>query len=294
MKPLFDRQQLRRAFSRAADGYAESARLQRGIEDRLLEQLDYLDDKKPQRILDLGCGPGRAAGIMKKRWPRSQVVSLDLSVSMLRKVPHHWWRPIHRVCADASALPLADGQFDLVFSNLCVQWVDDLPSVLNELRRVMKPGGLLVFSSFGPDTLWELRQAYVRLNLEPPVSPFAPIQAIGDALVAARFQQPVLDRDSILSSYKNVRGLLRELKQIGATDARESRPRGLAGKDRQRALELAYREETQQADASVPATWEIICAMAWAPAANMARREHGAEIASFDANQIPIRRKPRD
>ena len=133
MTGLFDRRHLRRAFGRAAPNYAAVAALQREAEARLLEQLDYLDDRQPGRILDLGCGPGRTAGAMKKRWPKAEVIALDAALPMLREVPRHtrFWRPVRRVNADVSQLPLADQCSDVIFSSLCLQWVDDLPATLS-------------------------------------------------------------------------------------------------------------------------------------------------------------------
>jgi malonyl-CoA O-methyltransferase len=288
----FDRRRLKRSFGRAASGYAEVAVLQREVESRLLEQLDVLGATVPERVLDVGCGPGRASGAMKRRWPRSEIVALDLALPMLREVPRQtrWWRPVRRVCAEATQLPLADGSVDVVFSSLCLQWVADLPAALAEFRRVLRPGGLLLFATFGPDTLLELRESYLEAGESaPPLSPFAPIQPIGDALVAAAFRDPVLDRDLFNLTYPDVRTLLHELQAIGAGDARVRRPRGLAGKSRHAAMTAAY--ETRRRDGRLPSAWEVITAMAWAPAAGAPRREGGMDIAAVPVSAIPIRRR---
>ena len=287
MNSVFDRQHLRRTFSRAAKHYAQAASLQAEIEDRLLEQLDFLDGRIPQRILDLGSGPGRATALLKKRWPKSQILAMDLALPMLQQIRTRWFRPIHKICADASHLPLADNTVDLVFSNLCLQWVDDLPDALNELRRVMRPGGLLLFTSFGPDTLLELREAYRNCDLDPPLSPFAPIQAIGAALVECGFHQPVLDRDHIPRSYHDVLSLMHELKTIGATDARTNRQRGLSGRQRLQKVSAAYPRNNAQ----IIAGWEIITAMAWAPSAGAALRNADGDLMAMPVEQIPIRRR---
>ncbi|KAA2284135.1 malonyl-ACP O-methyltransferase BioC [Arenimonas fontis] len=291
MNDVFDRRQLRRAFGRAAPRYNEVARLQQEIEQRLLEQLEYLDDRQPGRILDLGCGPGRAAGAMKKRWPRAEVIALDAALPMLREVPRHtrFWRPVRRICADVMRLPLADQCADLLFSNLCLQWVDDLPAVLSEFRRVLRPDGLLLFTTFGPDTLIELREAYLAAGEEPPLSPFAHIQQVGDAMMAAGFRDPVLDRDELTLEYPDVHALMRELKAIGAGDARRDRPRGLAGRGRLQRVTAAY--EQQRRNGVLPSTWEVITAQAWGPQPGAPRRERGADLAAFPADRIPVRRR---
>ncbi len=288
----FDAARLKRSFGRAAPDYATVAVLQREVESRLLEQLEVLEERKPPRILDVGSGPGRASGAMKARWPRSEVIALDLALPMLRQVPKHtrFWRPIKRLCADAAALPLADASIDLIFSSLCLQWVADLPAALSEFRRVLRPGGLLLFSTFGPDTLIELREAYLAAGeRQPPLSPFAAIQQVGDAMIAGGFRNPVLERDLFTLTYPEVRALLLELRAIGATDARMQRPRGLVGKTRHSAMVRAY--ENERREAVLPSTWEVITAMAWAPEAGAPRREHGADIASFPADGIPVRKR---
>jgi len=289
--PLFDRRRLQHSFGRAAAAYAEVAMLQRESESRLLEQLEVLEERVPARILDVGSGPGRASGVMKGRWPKADVVAMDIALPMLRQVPKHtrFWRPVRSVCGEATMLPFADGSFDVLFSNLCLQWVPDLPRALDEFRRVLKPEGLLLFTSFGPDTLLELREAYLAAGeSKPPLSPFAAIQQVGDALVSAGFRNPVLEREDFTLTYPDVMSLLRELRAIGAGDARSERARGLGGKGRQQRMIAAY--ETQRAtDGKLPSTWEVIGAMAWAPPPGAPRREGSAEIATFPADRIPRR-----
>ncbi len=289
---VFDPRAVRRAFGRAAATYTQAAALQREVESRLLEQLGYLDDRVPARVLDLGSGPGSAAAALKAKWGRkSDIVAMDLALPMLReaRAKSRFWRPIHTVQGDAQALPFADGAFDLVFSSLCLQWVADLPKALGELRRVMREGGLLVFSTFGPDTLVELREAYAQAGIEPPLSPFAAIQQVGDALVAQGFKNPVIERDVYTLTYPDTTALMRELKAIGATDARGDRPRGLSGRGRHRAVAAAY--EGLRRDGVLPSTWEVVTAMAWAPPPGAARREGGADIATFPVEKLTIRKR---
>lgn len=288
----YDLSRLRRSFGRAAESYVAAAALQREVEARLLEQLDYLEGRQPARILDLGCGPGRASSAMKKRWPKAQVVAMDQALPMLRQVPRHtrFWRPVRRVCGEATQLPFADGSFDLVFSSLCLQWVADLPRALAELRRVLREGGLLVFSSFGPETLVELREAYLQAGeTQPPLSDFAALQQVGDALVAAGFRDPVLDRDLYTLTYPDLKALMRELRAIGANDARAERPRGLRGKGLMQRVQAAY--ESHRQDGQLPSRWEVLTALAWSPAPGAPRREQGMDIARFPADRIPLRRR---
>ncbi len=295
---MFDTRQVRRAFSRAATGYHAAAALQHRVEAHLLESLDYMDTreeaiKQPRVVLDLGCGPGSAAATMQQRWPKARVLALDLALPMLQQAPRARWHPLRRsvdrVCADARALPLADDSVDILFSNLCLQWVDDLPAVFAGFRRVLRPGGLLLVSTFGPDTLHELRDAFAQADDTPHVSPFAGIAVFGDALMQAGFRDPVLDRDSEVTHYDGLPALMRELRAIGATNALHARRHSLTGKARFARAAQAYARFSD--DAGLPATWETITAMAWAPSHGAPIREADGEVARFPATGIPVRRR---
>ncbi|HET7126383.1 MAG TPA: methyltransferase domain-containing protein, partial [Lysobacter sp.] len=261
----------------------------------------YRDDpalrgEPPGVVVDLGCGPGRAAAAMQKRWPKARVLALDLALPMLREARASSKRGINLfarrpqpVCADARALPLAENSVDVLFSNLCLQWVEDLGAVFAGFRRVLKPRGQLLLSTFGPDTLWELREAFARADDAPHVSPFADIAGVGDALVRAGFHQPVLEREVETTAYPDLAALMRELRALGATNALSARRHTLTGRARFAVAERAY--EPLRRDGNLPASWETITAMAWAPEAGAPIREGEMEIARFPANAIPVRRR---
>ena len=292
--PLFDARHVRRAFARAAAGYDSVAALQHEVESRLLESLDYYE-RKPDVVVDLGSGPGTAARAMRRRWPRARVVAIDMALPMLQEARRHAlpWRPLRRevdlVCADARALPLAGGSVDVLVSNLCLQWVEDLPATFAGLRRVLKPGGLLLLSTFGSETLHELREAFAQADARPHVSPFADIAMFGDALVHAGFRDPVLDRDLHRHHHADLPALMRQLRALGATNALSGRRRTLTGRARFAAAAAAY--EPLRTDAGLPATWEVIQAHAWAPPPGAPIREGGIEVTSVPVGQIPIRRR---
>ncbi len=303
---LFDPRHVRRAFSRASSSYADAAKLQHEVEARLLESLDYYaegraaDAQVPAVVVDLGCGPGGASRAMRARWPKARVLSIDLALPMLRAqvdppagligaLRQRLARTPERICADARALPLAEHSVDLLFSNLCLQWIEDLPAVFAGFRRVLKPGGMLVLSTFGPDTLYELRGAFASADAVPHVSPFASIAQFGDALIGSGFRNPVLDRDELVTRYDDLPALMRELRAIGATNALRARRHTLTGKARFAAAANAY--EPLRDGGRLPATWEIISALAWAPEHGVAIREGGEDIARFPASGIPVRRR---
>lgn len=284
MTPPVDPHQVRRAFGRAAPSYEAHAALQREVEQRLLERLDYLETV-PACVLDLGCGPGGAARAMRARWKGAQVIALDAALPMLRRTKPGWLRPIARLNADARALPLPEASIDVLFSNLCIQWIDDLPALFEEFRRVLRPHGYLALSTFGPDTLHELRAAWAQADSTPHVGQFGDIARLGDALMRAGFRDPVLDAEHFTLTYRDAGSLMRELKAIGATNADPRRARGLTGRARYRRAVEAY--EGFRDDGLLPATYEVIYAHAWAPEPGRPRRRGGGgEIASFPLERL--------
>ena len=292
-----DSARVRRAFSRAAAGYDAIAVLQHEVESRLLERLELVQ-QAPLRILDVGSGPGRASATMRKRFVNADVIALDLSLGMLRvaKSRAGWWKPFRRVCGDARALPIADQSVDVLFSNLCLQGCEDLNPVFAEFRRVLRPGGWLFFSSFGPDTLTELRQSFATVDDDPHVNIFIDMHDIGDRMLAAGFRDPMLDVEHYSLRYSDPKILMRELKGIGAGNADVARARGLTGRKKLAAMLAAY-ERFRGADARVPATYEVVYAQAIAPETTQPRRAgDGAEIASvsLDALRAQLKARKRD
>jgi malonyl-CoA O-methyltransferase len=259
-----DKRSARRAFDQAAADYDQAAVLQREIADRMLERLDYVR-LEPRVVLDLGAGTGYAVEALQRRYRKARVLALDFSLAMLRSASRRgsWLRRPRCVCADAEALPLADGCVDLIFSNATLQWCNDLDHTFRELLRVLRPGGLLMFTTFGPDTLKELRSAWAAVDGYSHVSPFPDMHDLGDALVRARFAEPVMDAERLTVTYPTVRGLMGDLKLLGARNATVGRPRGLTGRERLRAVEAAY--EAHRRDGSLPASYEVVYGHAWAP-----------------------------
>ncbi len=286
-----DRQRIQRAFTRAAADYEQTAVLQRQVGDLLLERLQVVQGE-PARVLDVGAGTGRLTGLVKKRYPKAEVIALDLSPGMLREARRHagWWRPFRRVAGDAQALPIADASIDLVVSNLCLQWCGDLKSALHEFRRVLKPGGWLLFTSFGPDTLKELRAAWGAADQRAHVHVFLDMHDVGDAVLAQGFVDPMFDVERYALTYADARTLMRELKTIGAGNAAAERARGLTGRQAYARMLAAY--EAQRRDGRLPASYEVIFGQAQAPAAGAPLRGPQGDIASFsvEAMRAKLRR----
>lgn len=284
---------VRRAFSRAAPAYDAIATLQHQVEAQLLDRLDLLKEA-PLRILDVGAGPGRASAAMRKRFPKAEVVALDLALPMLREAKSRagWWKPFRRVCGDARALPIADASVDLLFSSLCLQWCEDLEAVFDEFRRVLRPGGWLLFTTFGLDTLTELRQSWAAVDDDPHVNVFIDMHDVGDRLLAAGFRDPMLDVDQYDLRYSDPKILMRELKGIGAGNADAGRARGLTGRRKLATLLAAY-EGFRGADGRYPASYEVVYAQARAPDGMQPRRRGGTDIAAVSVDSLRAQLKAR-
>jgi malonyl-CoA O-methyltransferase len=272
-----DRPRVRRSFGRAAAAYDGSAVLQARVRDELLARLDVVR-LEPAVALDLGTGTGHAARALKGRYRSSRVVALDLSERMLAEAGQRrsLLRRFDRVCADAGALPLRDASVDLVFSNLMLQWCDDPEVAFRECRRVLRPGGLVTFTTFGPDTLAELRRAWAAVDRHTHVNRFIDMHDLGDALVRAGLAEPVLDVERYTLTYESARDLMSDLKAIGAHNANAGRPRGLTGRRALAGMEAAY--EAYRRDGRLPATYEVVYGHAWKPLAEPASRRATGEV----------------
>ena len=212
-----DTRQLRRDFELAAQDYDSVAVLQNEICERLLARLELIK-LAPQTVLDVGAGTGKATQRLRKRFGSAQIVALDIAMAMLQKTRQRcgWLRKPALLCADAGHLPLAEASVDLLFSNLTLQWCNDLEHTLQEFKRALAPGGLLLFTTFGPDTLKELRASWSAIDGHTHVNSFIDMHDIGDVLVRAGFSDPVMDMEMLCLTYPDVMQLMRELKLIGA------------------------------------------------------------------------------
>lgn len=276
-KNTIDKLQARRAFNRAATTYDAVAELQYEIGDRLIERLDYVR-LQPARILDLGAGTGFFSAALLKRYRKADIVALDVAENMLRQVQARggWFRKPRCVCADAETLPFADDSFQLIFSNLMLQWSVDLEQTFMELRRVLAPGGLLMFTTFGPDTLMELRASWEKVDGFTHVNTFIDMHDVGDSLVSTRWAEPVMDSERITVTYRQLGTLMQDLKQIGAHNVTHGRPAGLTGRQRMQQLAEAY--EAFREDGVLPASYEVVYGHAWSPVNKQSADAGGNEV----------------
>jgi malonyl-CoA O-methyltransferase len=259
---------VRRASSRAAATYAGAAVLAREVEARMLERLQYIT-LEPGRILDAGCGAGDGAKLLAARYPGAHVLALDFARPMLEAARSHdpWLRRILKrarvdyLCADFASVPLPAASVDLAWSNLALHCAGDPQPALNELRRVLKVGGLLMFSCYGPDTLKELKSAFAAHDGPAHVHGFIDMHDLGDMLAACGYSAPVMDMEVITLTYADVDALLADLRATGQQNALAGRRRGLTGKGVFSAMRAAY--ENLRRDGRLPASFEIVYGHAW-------------------------------
>lgn len=282
-----DKARVRASFERAAQTYDAAAVLQKNVREEMLDRLGLVNIA-PETILDAGCGTGHGSFALQRRFPQAHTISLDLAMGMLQQTYaqqpalQRWMAKLtgkkSLLCADIEALPLADHSVDMVWSNLAIQWCNNLDQAFAEIKRVLKPNGLVMFSTFGPDTLKELRIASAQDDATTHVSRFIDMHDIGDAMTRAGFSAPVLDVEHFTLTYDDVKSVMRDLKSIGAHNATAGRARGLVGKGFLQQLAVRY-EQFRQQDGKLPATFEVVYGHAWAPEQRQALPEGFAPIA---------------
>lgn len=265
-----DRQAMRFSFEKAASSYDAAAVLQQEVASRLVERMDLMS-MKPVSILDAGSGTGFVSQLLSARYPKAKITALDLAFNMLKQsktkctFKQHWNKQFNYVNAEVESLPFADASIELVISGLTLQWCQDLPKVFKEFRRVLAPGGLLLFSSFGPDSLKELRQSWAEVDDMPHINAFADMHDVGDALLQSNFSDPVMDMEMLTVTYNDVRTVMRDLKQIGAHNVMQGRSHNITGKTKLQKMIQAY--EQFRVDGLLPVTHEIVYGHAWVPEA---------------------------
>lgn len=276
-----DKRRVRAAFGHAAAHYDAAAVLQREIADRLLARLDLVK-LVPAAIADVGAGTGYCSAQLERRYRGARVIALDIAPAMLvhARRRRRWFSRQRFVCGDAERLPLATGSMDMIVSNLALQWCDP-DAAFREFVRVLRPGGLLMFTSFGPDTLRELRSAWRSVDSDAHVHDFIDMHDLGDALMRAGFAEPVMDMERFTLTYPNVKAVLQDLKRIGAHNAAAARPHALTGKARFLRFVAAY--EAMRQEGRIPATYEAVYGHAWAPAVRTSvRRDDGTVAVPVD------------
>ncbi|HHJ80167.1 MAG TPA: malonyl-[acyl-carrier protein] O-methyltransferase BioC [Candidatus Tenderia electrophaga] len=277
-----DKRLIRESFDRAAASYDEVALLQQEVGQRLLERLDLIK-LQPKRIVDIGAGTGELSSALGKRYKGCEIISLDLAPNMLKQarkrqgMMDRLFGKQRFVCGDAEQLPLADNSVEMIFSNFVIQWCSNLDQTFAEFQRILKPGGLLLFTTFGPDTLKELRQAWRAVDDDIHVNSFIDMHDIGDALLRAQLADPVMDTEHLTLTYQNGMDVMRDLKAMGAHNITSGRNHGLTGKQKLKQMLAAY-EQFRTADGHLPASYEVVYGHAWGNEAPTKQRQDDGAV----------------
>lgn len=264
--PVFDRIAVRRAFARAGDGDPEFERVVRAARDVLVERLDVIRIA-PRRILDLGAGTGVAARALARRYRAADIVSADPVAGLLhraRSLAPRWFSKHRYVVAEAERLPLSSGSLDLIVSNLAMPWFDPASAALAECLRTLRPGGLFLLSTLGPDTLKELADAWPDRDDPRRIHPFPDMHELGDAMVHAGFADVVMDAQRTRFEVSDFRGLCRILSRSAGSGVLAARRRGLSGPAIFRSAATRY-ELLRRSGGSLPVSVEFVFGHAWAP-----------------------------
>jgi malonyl-CoA O-methyltransferase len=253
--PELEKKAVAASFSRAATRYDSAAGLQRDVGERLLTFLDELP-AAPRTVLDLGCGTGYFCPALRARYPEARYLGLDIAPGMVDFARRRGPSDCDWLVADAEALPLASDSIDLVFSSLAVQWCARPEHLFAELARVLRPGGLCVFTTLGPHTLYELRLAWAAVDARQHVNTFLPAASLRAAAEGIPGMTLTLEEQDFRMEYDRVRDLLDELKVLGAHNMNRSRPVGLTSRRALQGMLQAY--ETRRSNGVLPATYAVV------------------------------------
>jgi malonyl-CoA O-methyltransferase len=285
---FLDPRTVRRSFDRACRTYDAAAAVQGEIRTRMLERLDIVR-LQPATVLDLGAGTGHASRELKRRYPSAQVIALDSSLAMLRaSAPQQrFLRRFAPVCGDAHRLPVRSQSFDLVLSNLLLEWCHEPDAVFGEVARVLRPKGLFTFTTVGPDTLKEVRELWRGVDPFTHVHRFIDMHDLGDALLRAGFAEPVMDTERLTVTYRDLSTLLDEIRGSGARNIAQGRPHGLTG--RARGALVRSRSEELVRNGPLCVSVEVIHGHAWSVGERTSRRVGDEVLVPFE--RLRTRRK---
>ncbi|WP_058492809.1 malonyl-ACP O-methyltransferase BioC [Legionella worsleiensis] len=277
--------EISKAFSKHAEEYEAAAKVQQEIGERLFERLHYLKIT-PQRILDLGCGPGSFSKELSRLYPKAQIVGLDLVPDMLSlaRKKQSWRRKWSLVAADMNSMPFLNGMFDLVFTNQVIHWAHPLAHVFREINRVMNVNGCLMFTTLGPDTFKELKKAWAGANRFAHVNEFSDMHDIGDSLMAEHFLDPVMDMELLTVQYETLPKLVSALRSQGVRNVNPERNQGLTGRKAWQQFTQNYAQLIAE-NGKYPLTYEVVYGHAWK--GEQRRTDKGTE-SLFPVSQIRI------
>ncbi len=250
----FDKNRVKQSFASAVDSYDAMASLQRQVGLQLLQHFPM--GSMDKCIVDIGCGTGFLTQQLRALPLVEKVLAVDIALSMVQRTKAKIGKGTHYICADAEFIPLKNQSVDMIISNLALQWCQNLSMVFNGFKNTLKKNGSVMFSTFGPTTLQELKQAWAEVDDYNHVNAFFSANEIEGFLKHAGFTNIKIITQVYQSKYLTVLDLMRELKGIGAQHILSNRNRKMTSKGRMQAMISAY--EQNRMNGKIPATYEII------------------------------------
>jgi malonyl-CoA O-methyltransferase len=270
-------------FDACAKDYETHSRMQQEVAVRMLGRLQYLK-MKPEMIVDCGCATGISTIALRKQFPKAQVIGVDISMLMLKqaKAKQAFWKKKDWLCADVACLPFAAQSVDLIFANQLLHWLPNVETFFAECFRILKPNGYLMFSTLGPDSLKELRQAFSQIEANPSVHvyTFVDLHNIGDELLKQQFSDPVMDREDLQLTYASMSHMFKALRAQGVKNRHPQRAKGLMSRQRWQQMLDVYPKQDQR----WPLSYEVVYGQAWRPQWIKQRGEHVISIADLKAS----------
>lgn len=254
----YNKQHIARAFSRSAKTYDEVAILQRTIAQDLLNLVKktIVFPKKQKLILDLGSGTGHTTQKLALQFPESKIIALDLAFGMLNYAQQYSKNNIEQLCADAENLPFQNNCYDLIFSNLMLQWSPDYEKTLQEIDRTLKPNGIFLLTTLGPDTLQELRYCWQQVDNFPHVHSFVPRDALLHTINKSKLSILSIEAKKHYRYFSKTIDLMKELKMLGASNIQINRDKSLTSHEKLQSVFNHY-EQFRNKAGFIPATYEV-------------------------------------
>jgi malonyl-CoA O-methyltransferase len=249
---------IKNSFNSKASSYDEYSLVQREVAKRLCERLSSIKIK-PLHILDIGCGTGYLSNLLYKLFPNSSITCLDISINMLNEV-HKKNPKLNCILSDAENMPFKKSKFDLVVSSFTFHWCDEVEKIFSDVHRFLRDKGLFLFTTVGPSTLQELRDAYLSLDNDQHINTFSDMHLYGDSLLKHGYHDPVMDIENIVIEYNSFKDVLSSLKKTGANTVIGQEPKFIKKSSYNK---LAKNYPLNNTNNRLPVTYEMIYGLAW-------------------------------
>ena len=259
MKHQLELDHLPRRLAKTAQTYAQHAVAQKEITSRLIERLAYIKHQ-PALILDLSLHPRQSEQSLRQQFPKARYIAATPCLTELQQRKRSLFKKPLSVTVPLGQLPFAEGSVDFIFMSLTLLWTNDWLQLLQDCYRVLKPQGMLLFTTFGPDTLKELRHAFTAVDDAEHVHSFVDMHDIGDVLLKAGFENPVMDVEQVQFRYKKLNQLVRDLKLSGCNNLSLARRRSVLTPRQWAQVEEQY---VKSATDQLNATFEFVYGHAW-------------------------------